>query len=159
MSSLAGLTPALCGTRRLLDQTVSTAQAALARVTSRRARRVMILLAGVWVLNLFDLSLTMRAQADGMLYEGNPLARALLTLGAGPLIAAKLLLVAGATLVLFNFRRLRCAEVAACIALLVYVGVAVQWKLCYEMYEVAHSNAQNAEFAHVEAITRLVPIL
>ena len=159
MNAVQTWTPALCTRRTLLDETVSTAQAAIARVTSRRSRRVLILVGGIWILNLFDLSLTMRAQADGMLYEGNPLARALFRFGSAPVIAAKLLMLAGATAVFFRFRKRRCAEIAAMVVLFVYSGVAVQWKLCYDMYEVAHSNPSNVEFAYVDAITKLIPVL
>jgi hypothetical protein len=111
---------------------------------SARARRVIVLLLGVWILNAFDLGLTVQAQADGVLHEGNPIARALLSWGAGALLAFKATIVLGTSLVLFRYRRRLCAELATAFALVVYALVAVQWKMCYEVYDIASAHTQDA---------------
>ncbi|MCB9850549.1 MAG: hypothetical protein H6817_07575 [Phycisphaerales bacterium] len=142
------------------DGAADAARRAFDCVTSRRGRRVLFLLVGVWMLNLFDLTLTLRAWNDGVMYEQNPLARGLLAYGPGGLAVCKLALVGAATAVLFSYRRFRCAEVASMLALLIYVGVAFQWKYCYEMYDMAHRNAVNcADFSRVDAFMRVVPVL
>jgi hypothetical protein len=142
------------------DASVRAAQRALDCVKSARGRRVLYLLIGVWMLNLFDLTLTLRAWADGMMHEENPLARSLLEQDPAALLIFKLLIVAGATAILFNFRRFRCAEIASTVVLVVYTGVALQWKLCYELYDIAHTTSiRSADFAHIESLMRLVPMM
>jgi len=135
-------------------------QRALDCVASARGRRVLYLLFGVWMLNLFDLTLTLRAWGDGMMHEENPLARALLQQDPTALLIFKLLIVAGATAILFNFRRFRCAEIACTVVLVAYTGVALQWKLCYEFYDLAHTSAVgNADISRIDAMMRFLPIL
>jgi len=116
-------------------------------ITSTRKRRVLAILAMVWIINGFDLALTVIAQRDGVLYEGNPIARQVLNYGEGAVMLFKLTLVAGASSVLFWFRSHRCAELAALLVALTYCLVAFQWKLCYEMYDLTHArhSAQEVE--------------
>ena len=125
---------------------------------SARARRVVVLLAGIWLLNAFDLGLTVQAQADGVLHEGNPIARALLAWGAGALLAFKGTIVVGTSLVLFRYRRRFCAELATTIVAVVYVLVAVQWKMCYEVYDIASAHSPDAvELAKLYSTMSPVP--
>lgn len=145
--------------RAVGDASLDAARRALHRVTSGRSRRVVYLLVGVWLLNLFDLALTLLAASDGMLHEENPIARSLIHNPAA-LLAFKLSLVAAATTVLFNFRRFRCAEIGCTLALFIYAGVAVQWRLCYDLYDAAHSSTLSAsEIANLERVMDVVPTL
>jgi len=135
------------------------AEAAGADAIGARGRRVLYLLLGVWLLNLFDLSLTLRAWGDGMLHEENPLARVMLQRDPAVLLAFKLSVVGAGTTVLFNLRRFRCAEVASMLVLLVYAGVAVQWKFCYELYELSLTAAMTPEdSSRLEGLGRILPI-
>ena len=145
--------------RAVGDASLEAARRAFYHMTSGRSRRVLFLLAGVWLLNLFDLALTLLASSDGMLHEENPIARALLHSPAA-LLAFKLTLVAAATAVLFNFRRFRCAEIGCTFALVIYAGVAVQWKLCYDLYDISHTAAASqADLNEVDSFMNLVPVL
>jgi hypothetical protein len=123
-----------------------------------RARRVLLLLAGLWILNFFDLSMTLHAAASGVLDEQNPLARAALERGTNVLAAGKLAALFGATWVLFQFRGRRLTELASAFLMVVYVGVAVQWKLCYDMYSVTHGAADSEEIVMVDAVLRYLPL-
>lgn len=155
MNAYPTMTPALLNQGAVTRATRQT----LDYMTSARGRRVLYLLLAVWILNAFDLSLTIQAQADGMLHEGNPLARAILSRGAGAIFAFKIILVTGASYVIYSFRHHRCTEAAVTFILLAYVGVALQWHLCYEMYEIAHMGNQcPADFARVDALFQCFPV-
>ena len=114
---------------------------------------------GLWILNLVDLGMTLRASADGVLDEQNPLARLALSCGPSVLLAGKLAVLIGASCVLFQYRARRCAELASAFLLTVYVGVAFQWKYCYEMYDIIHgAPIESKQLATVDAILRYLPI-
>ena len=148
-------TPVLLAGDTIIGRQARTACSALRHVTASRGRRVLLLLMAVWILNAFDLSLTIRAHTDGMLEEGNPVARAIMAFGAPAITAFKIAAVAGATYVLYACRRHRCAEVASAFVLLAYVGVAFQWKMCYQMYEISHVGGTGAaDFARVDAVAQ-----
>lgn len=133
---------------------------AIRSVATCRARRVLLFLSAVWMLNAFDLTMTLRAQADGMLHEGNPLAKYVMQHGAPALTAFKLALLCGASIVLVRFRQRRIAELASCLVLAIYVGVAFQWKFCYDMYEIINTGASAAEdFGWADAQMRYLPML
>ncbi|MHC4093476.1 MAG: DUF5658 family protein, partial [Planctomycetota bacterium] len=93
-------------------------------LVASRARRVLCMLSGLWLINLFDLVLTLLAHAQGMLDESNPIARRLLPLGPEVVAAFKLLLVGGSSAVLIRFRTRFIAEISAALMLLLYTGVA-----------------------------------
>ena len=132
----------------------------LGKLVSSRTRRVFLLLVGVWMLNIFDLLMTTQAAADGVLHEENPLGRMLLRAGPSALTVFKMGVLCLGTFVLFNFRRFRCAELASCLVLAVYTGVAFQWKLCYDVYEATMTGVRlDEEIARVDTLLRYVPIL
>ena len=131
-------------------QARTPAQLALAWMGAARARRVIVLLVGVWILNAFDLALTIHAHADGMLHEGNPIARAVLPYGPAAVFLFKAGIVTAASYVLYRYRHRWCSELASAFGLFAYAGVAIQWKLCYEMYDIALSpGASCADLAQV----------
>ena len=99
-------------------------------VAGRRARRVLVLLAGIWILNVFDLVFTITAHRIGGLRELNPLAR--LLLGAPAiLVVFKSILVAAGSALLIVFRRRRLAEIGCWCVFAVYTVLAFIWMSYY----------------------------
>lgn len=132
-----------------LDATFLSAEPCTPSVAAR-GRRVIVLLLGLWIINAFDLALTLLAMRDGVLYEENPVARALLAHGPHALAVFKVLTVAAASSVLLYYRRHRCCEWATALVATAYTLVALQWKLCYEMYDITlTANVQWSDVAHV----------
>ncbi len=115
-----------------------------------RSHRVLCLIAGIWLLNGFDLALTIMAHQQGLLSELNPLARRLLVDGPVWITLYKVGLVLIGTYPLIRFRTSRIAEMGALCVLLVYALLAVHWNTCYELYTLAHTN--NVNWAEVQAI-------
>ena len=60
------------------------------RVRTSRRTRVFLILSALWLINLFDVGLTMAAYHQGILYEMNPLGEWFLRLGPYSLILFKL---------------------------------------------------------------------
>jgi hypothetical protein len=110
-------------------------------VVASRSHRVWCLVAGLWLVNLFDLALTLMAHHAGMLQEVNPVAAFLLSQGPIAVALYKVGLVAFGSGTLIYHRRRLLAELTACTVFLVYGLVAVQWKWCYELYDLSHSGA------------------
>lgn len=123
-----------------LPRDVSRIRGALDRFLSARSRRVLLLLAAVWIINGFDLVFTLLAERDGILHEQNPIARALLPHGELVVALFKVSLVAGASVLLWRCRAHRCTELAAILAVLVYACVALQWKACYDTFDLTFTG-------------------
>lgn len=119
-------------------------------VVQARSHRVLCLLSGLWLINGFDVVLTVLAHRQGMLHESNPIAAQLLPLGAFALLVYKVILVTFASTVLIIYRSRLIAEIAATGTLLIYTLVALQWRLCYEMYVL--SNTGNPHIDDIEAV-------
>jgi Domain of unknown function (DUF5658) len=98
----------------------------------------MVLLAGLWLINGFDVVLTVLAYHQGMLDETNPIARHLLTHSPNVVLAYKVALVSFASIILIVYRTRFLAELAAGGMLFVYTLVAIRWRLCYELYLLTH---------------------
>jgi hypothetical protein len=118
--------------------TVQPAPANWARVVvmlaDARPARMLLLISALWLVNLFDVNLTILAHRQGLLEEANPLALRVLSLGPEALVIYKIVLVAIGTGMLWLVRRHRLAEVTAWGMLAAYVFVAIHWGECYEMY-------------------------
>jgi len=95
-----------------------------------RARRVLLMLIFLWMLNIFDLVFTMLAQKIGHFEELNPLARGLLGSPA-MLVAFKLTMLSFATCVFFILRRRVLTEVACWCVTALYVALSVVWLRYY----------------------------
>lgn len=106
-----------------------------------RQRRVLLLLAALWVLNIFDCGLTLMAWTQGHLSEANPVARYVLGHGPESLVLYKLTLVGASSLMLWRARFHPLAERAIWLLVVAYAVVAVHWRLCYELYLVATNLA------------------
>jgi hypothetical protein len=102
----------------------------------RRGRRICLLVAAIWIMNAFDLSMTLHAHGHGLLAETNPIARYLLVLGPFALIMFKILLAGFGGCVLLWSRHHALAEYMTWLAVAVNLSVVVRWMSCYEFYEV-----------------------
>ena len=137
-----------------------TLRSLAAWATASRSHRVICVLAGLWLINLFDLMLTVLAHAQGVLDESNPVARYILPFGPTALAAFKIALVGGGSAVLFRYRRRLIAEVTSISMFLVYACVAVRWKLCYEMYSLSTTaNVTPADLEQLDAWSSGIPLL
>lgn len=108
--------------------------------SSSRSHRVICLLVGVWLVSAFDLLLTVTAHEQGLLHESNPIAARILPHGAAAIAAYKLVLLTLPSIVLLTHRNQVLTEIAAAGVLVIYVIVAVQWRLCYELYTVTSAG-------------------
>ena len=153
-------TPQLLSTPKLLVCNDGPKGRELIRlIAGDRCQRVLYLLLIIWILNAFDLWMTMRAHSDGVLDERNPLARILLPQGAVVVFLFKLGLVAGGSYSLYKWRHRKSAEIASFFVFVAYVGVACQWKFCYDMYYLAQTgSATTPDFAQIDFFTRCLGV-
>lgn len=105
-----------------------------ARLVAARPRRILLLLLGLWLTNLVDARLTLEAHGQGLLYELNPVASILLNVSPAGLFAYKLGLVLFGSLLLWQCRQHRIAELAAWFTSLTYVAVCLHWQTCYNTF-------------------------
>lgn len=97
--------------------------------TQRRMRRVTVILAGVILLSVADLVITLtHLQTTGMM-EANPIAALLIksTQSSWALASFKLLTMAICVSLLYVLRRRFEGELAAWIAICILTGMSVQW--------------------------------
>ena len=113
-------------------------------VVEARSHRVICIVAGIWILNAFDLTFTILSHEQGVLQEQNPLARHMLQNGTSSIILYKIGLVLIGTYPLLKFRRARITEMASLLVFLAYATLAVRWSTCYELYAAAIPNGTNA---------------
>ncbi len=92
-----------------------------------RPRRVLFVLAAVWVLNMFDLGFTMVAHVHGHFTELNPIAAGMLS---GPwyhVATFKFVSLGAGTIILLMLARHKVAELGSWLLLATYVFVAARW--------------------------------
>lgn len=105
------------------------------RAATSRGRRVLLLLAAIWLISAWDYVLTVIAVRYGLADEINPIAAGLLRFGPVVLFWYKALLVATPSLLVY---RKRCfTEVMTLVALAALVLVAFQWKAVFDLHEMA----------------------
>lgn len=97
-----------------------------------RPRRVLLLLAAVWVVNIFDLGYTLLESLHSEFVELNPLAARLLDAPPELLVLYKTALLAISSTILLLHRRHRTAELACWLLLAAYLYVGICWGLYYE---------------------------
>ncbi len=102
----------------------------------RRGRRICLLVAAIWIMNAFDLFMTLHAHGHGLLTETNPIARYFLVQGPLALILFKILFAGFGGCVLLLTRRHTLAEYMTWLAAGANLSVAVRWMSCYEFYQV-----------------------
>jgi len=97
-----------------------------------RPRRVLLVLAAMWVLNLFDLGFTLVEAGRSHFHELNPVAARFLAQPSYVLAAYKAILVGLGSTILLALARRRIAELTAWFLLGVYILVAIRWSLYYK---------------------------
>ena len=102
----------------------------------RRGRRIYLFVIAIWIMNAFDLIMTLHAHGYGLLTETNPIARYVLVQGPFALIMFKILFAGFGGCVLLWHRRHALAEYMTWLAVAANLSVAVRWMSCYEFYEV-----------------------
>jgi len=96
-----------------------------------RPRRILLALAAVWVLNVFDLGFTLLETTRQHFVEVNPVAATLLHDPAA-LTAYKSALVCIGSAILLCYRRERVSEMGAWFLLCTYLAVGLRWHAYYE---------------------------
>jgi hypothetical protein len=97
-----------------------------------RPRRVLLTLAAVWVINVFDLGYTLlEAQYAGFI-EVNPVAARLIDAAPGVLISYKAALMLASSTILLLCRRHRIVELGCWFLLAVHFQLAVRWWWYFE---------------------------
>ncbi len=100
-----------------------------------RARRLLLLLLGVWLVNLFDLGFTLVATEQRLMTELNPVARLVMNWGTGAVVIYKLLLLIVGSAVLWWQRHRLLTELVLWGYAVVCVGLAVHWQNLYHAAE------------------------
>jgi len=124
-------------------------------VVEARSHRVICLVAGIWILNGFDLAFTVLAHNQGMLSEENPIARFMLGRGTPSIILFKIGLVLIGSYPLLRFRRARVTEMGAFVILIAYATLGVHWKECYDLY--AFTAEHSLELAQTKSLSDFAP--
>ncbi len=118
-----------------------------------RSHRVVILVLAIWVINSFDLMLTLISHQQGMLDEENPVANYFLRQGTASVILYKAGMVLIGSYSLLRFRHTRIAEMGAFIVVMVYALLAVRWQACCELYTLTYNAAVHT--GEIEAVRPL----
>lgn len=103
-------------------------------VADSRAHRVVCIVTGIWILNAFDLTLTILAHDLGVLHEENPLALGFLDGGTASIMLFKIGLVLLGSYPLLRFRTTRISELGSLVVMVVYAFLAIRWTACYDLY-------------------------
>jgi hypothetical protein len=109
-------------------------------ISEARSHRVICLVLGIWLLNAFDLILTVLAHQLGVLVEQNPLAQRVLDLGTPSIVLFKVGCVLIGTYPLLRFRKARITELGSYVILFAYALLAVHWRECYEIYALTFTD-------------------
>jgi hypothetical protein len=109
-----------------------------------RDRRFFWLLIGVWVVNCFDLELTLLAAQQRMLWELNPVVGQLVPFGPKALTLYKFGLLAVGTALLWRFRWHPAAMKALWVVAIACVVVSVVWYQLYFGVETAWGGVNTA---------------
>ncbi len=91
-----------------------------------RSRRVVLMLAFIWIVSLSDLEMTLRAKQIGGFEEANPIARQIIDY-PHLVVAYKFLLLVSASGVIFFLRRKRLTEIGCWFLCLIYTLLALAW--------------------------------
>lgn len=94
---------------------------------NRSHRIVLFSIAGIWIISIFDLILTILAIRHGILLEMNPIARSIISIDYRMLIPYKVLLTSFGTYWFFKLRYRKMTLYSAIIVLLCYGYLAIHW--------------------------------
>lgn len=117
-----------------------------ARFRLARPRRILLLLIGVWIVQVFDLGFTLFAHRTGTLSELNPIGEWALQRGAPVVIAFKATLLLGGTVVLWRYRREYLSEALLWFVAGVCVALSVRWHQCIK---IVADNWEDIQYMHV----------
>jgi len=109
---------------------VAALRATRADAAAGRTRRIVLALAFIWIVTIFDLLFTILAHRIGNFQELNPIARGLLDVTEA-LIVYKLALVGVASIIFYVFRRHRLTELACWACCVVFTGLVFLWMAYY----------------------------
>jgi len=123
------------------DERIHWWQRLICWVAESRAHRVICLVIGIWLLNAFDLALTLMADQHGLLYEENPVARQMLAYGPLSIVLYKAGMVMIGSYPLLKFRKVRITELGAFVVLFAYAILAVHWQECVDLYAMTASDS------------------
>ncbi len=98
-----------------------------------RCRRMLLLLAAVWIINAFDLGFTLVETVRGHFVEMNPIAARMLGGPVYAVVAYKAGLVGAGTVILLWLRRHSVAELTCWFLLAAHVYLAVRWYVYFEL--------------------------
>lgn len=116
-------------------------QRAIDHAADTRGRRVVTLLAAVWVMSLFDYAYTVTGLDSGLVDECNPLALFFAGYGFAALLAFKLALVGIASVGMYLARQRALTEATLIAVAVVFLAVLLRWEFAYNMYEFAEHMA------------------
>ena len=97
-----------------------------------RPRRILLLLAAVWVINVFDLGYTLLESLHAAFVELNPVAAKLLGISPVAVVAYKMGLTGISSSILLCYRRHRVSELGCWFLLTVHLYVAICWIVYYQ---------------------------
>lgn len=92
-----------------------------------RSRRILLALAIVWVISIFDLGYTLAEKGTGQFVELNPLAEKLLNGPDHTVVFFKFALLGLSTVIILALRRYRITELACWLMVVAKVYLAVRW--------------------------------
>lgn len=93
-----------------------------------RSRRVVLLLGAIALMSVADLIMTIEYATSVGLFEGNPIARAVMSYGSAPLLACWKLATVGVCLwILFRARRTGSGELGAWICVAALAWLSFRW--------------------------------
>ncbi|MBN1490838.1 MAG: hypothetical protein JXA69_13050 [Phycisphaerae bacterium] len=98
------------------------------RLEHARPRRVLLLLAAVWIIQGFDLGFTVFAYEYGMFQELNPLGAWALQYGPIGAILFKAAMLAFSSVILWCFRKRLLSECLLWLVVFACVGLALRWQ-------------------------------
>ncbi|MEP0842758.1 MAG: hypothetical protein HRF43_08605, partial [Phycisphaerae bacterium] len=110
-----------------------------------RSRRLFYLLLGAWIINLFDLCLTLLAEQQNMLVEMNPLAARVIPHGPLAVVVYKFAMLSIGTGVLWYCRRHWVTEPAVWMYVFLCIGLSFWWRRVLAEAEPVWMLANTAE--------------
>jgi hypothetical protein len=98
-----------------------------------RARRILFVLFAVWLMHMLDLRFTLAESAKGHFHELNPFAAFILDWSHFGVVLYKVLLLGGATAILWYLRRYAISERASWLLLFMAIGLTIRWQMYFQL--------------------------
>ncbi len=120
------------------------------RLSEHRPKRVLLLLAAIWIVQGFDLGFTLFAHQCGTFAEMNPAAAWLLDRGPIWAVLFKVGLVLLGTVILWRYRTRAVSEGALWLVMGACVGLSLRWRDYFEYFA---DNAHMVQLIHVDEVS------